>query len=76
MIAAGNRVMIKPSELVPHFAALLKELVAQGAVVFIMTMVQGWGPPSSIIPGIERFAGLAGGLLSCTWWPSSSRPRR
>jgi coniferyl-aldehyde dehydrogenase len=28
-IAAGNRVMIKPSELVPHFSALLKELVAQ-----------------------------------------------
>jgi coniferyl-aldehyde dehydrogenase len=27
-IAAGNRVMIKPSELTPHFAALLKELIA------------------------------------------------
>ncbi len=27
-IAAGNRVMIKPSELVPHFSALLKQLVA------------------------------------------------
>jgi coniferyl-aldehyde dehydrogenase len=27
-IAAGNRVIIKPSELVPHFAALLKEAVA------------------------------------------------
>jgi len=27
-LAAGNRVMIKPSELTPHFAALLKELVA------------------------------------------------
>jgi coniferyl-aldehyde dehydrogenase len=27
-IAAGNRVMIKPSELAPHFSALLKELVA------------------------------------------------
>jgi len=27
-IAAGNLVMIKPSELTPHFAALLKELVA------------------------------------------------
>src|ERR1700752_2162134 len=27
--AAGNRVMIKPSELTPHFAALLKEIVAQ-----------------------------------------------
>jgi coniferyl-aldehyde dehydrogenase len=28
-IAAGNRVIIKPSELVPHFSALLKDLVAQ-----------------------------------------------
>jgi coniferyl-aldehyde dehydrogenase len=27
-IAAGNRVMIKPSELTPHFAALVKELIA------------------------------------------------
>ncbi|MBR0828863.1 coniferyl aldehyde dehydrogenase [Bradyrhizobium manausense] len=27
-IAAGNRVIIKPSELVPHFSALLRELVA------------------------------------------------
>lgn len=28
-IAAGNRVIIKPSELVPHFSALLKETVAE-----------------------------------------------
>jgi uncharacterized membrane protein YccC len=35
----------------------------QGTVVFIMTLVQGWGPPSSIMPGIERFAGITGGLL-------------
>ena len=28
-IAAGNRVMIKPSELTPRFAALLKEIVAE-----------------------------------------------
>ncbi len=28
-IAAGNRVMIKPSELVPRFSALLKEVIAQ-----------------------------------------------
>lgn len=27
-IAAGNRVMIKPSELTPHFAALLKDVIA------------------------------------------------
>jgi uncharacterized membrane protein YccC len=35
----------------------------QGAVVFIMTMVQGSGPPSSIIPGFERLAGITGGLF-------------
>lgn len=28
-VAAGNRVIIKPSELVPHFSALLRELMAQ-----------------------------------------------
>lgn len=28
-LAAGNRVIIKPSEQVPHFSALLRELVAQ-----------------------------------------------
>jgi uncharacterized membrane protein YccC len=35
----------------------------QAAVVFISTMVQGPGPPGSILPGIERFAGITGGLL-------------
>lgn len=37
-IAAGNRVIIKPSELVPHFSALLQETVAQrfdGAEVLV-----------------------------------------
>jgi coniferyl-aldehyde dehydrogenase len=28
-LAAGNRIMIKPSELTPHFAAALREIVAQ-----------------------------------------------
>src|SRR6201996_9475305 len=28
-LAAGNRVMIKPSELTPHFSALLKQLIAE-----------------------------------------------
>jgi coniferyl-aldehyde dehydrogenase len=28
-IAAGNRVMVKPSELTPHFAALLQQVIAQ-----------------------------------------------
>jgi hypothetical protein len=35
----------------------------QGAVVFILTLVQGPGSPNSILPGIERFAGITGGLL-------------
>jgi uncharacterized membrane protein YccC len=35
----------------------------QGAVVFISTLIQGWGPPASIFPGIDRFAGITGGLL-------------
>jgi uncharacterized membrane protein YccC len=35
----------------------------QGAVVFISTLVQGAGPPTSILPGIERLAGITGGLL-------------
>jgi uncharacterized membrane protein YgaE (UPF0421/DUF939 family) len=34
----------------------------QGAVVFISTLIQGWGPTASILPGIERFAGIGGGL--------------
>jgi uncharacterized membrane protein YccC len=35
----------------------------QGAVVFICTLIQGAGPPTSILPGIERLAGITGGLL-------------
>ncbi len=35
----------------------------QGAVVFICTLVQNWGPPTSIAQGIERFAGITGGLV-------------
>jgi uncharacterized membrane protein YccC len=35
----------------------------QGAVVFMMTLVQGFGPPASIAAGVERFAGITGGLL-------------
>ncbi|HLB97124.1 MAG TPA: hypothetical protein VJK90_05645, partial [Acetobacteraceae bacterium] len=35
----------------------------QTAVVFIVTLVQDWGPPASIFPGVERLAGITGGLL-------------
>jgi uncharacterized membrane protein YccC len=35
----------------------------QGTVVFMMTLVQGVGPPDSVVVGVERFAGITGGLL-------------
>jgi uncharacterized membrane protein YccC len=35
----------------------------QFAVVFISTLVQGGEPPASIWPGIERFAGITGGVV-------------
>jgi uncharacterized membrane protein YccC len=34
----------------------------QAAIVLIITLVQGWAPPTSILPGIDRFAGMAVGL--------------
>jgi uncharacterized membrane protein YccC len=36
----------------------------QAAVVFIITLVQGDGPPTSIMPGINRFAGIAIGMMT------------
>jgi len=47
----------------------------QGAFAFIVTMIQGPAPPTSILPGIDRFAGIAGGLailwiVSLVMWPS------
>ena len=46
----------------------------QAALVLIMTLVQGWGPPDSILPGIARFAGMMAGLgilmiVSLIFWP-------
>jgi uncharacterized membrane protein YccC len=35
----------------------------QGAVVLISTLVQGSGPPLAISQGIDRFAGITGGLV-------------
>jgi hypothetical protein len=34
----------------------------QAAVVFIMTIVQGAGPPTSILPGLGRLFGIIGGM--------------
>jgi len=47
----------------------------QAAFVFIITMIQGPAPPQSILPGIDRFVGITGGLgtllvISLLLWPS------
>ena len=47
----------------------------QAAMVFIVTMAQGPRPPTSLLPGIDRFIGITGGLavlmvLSVALWPS------
>ena len=34
----------------------------QAAIVYIITLVQGWRPPDSITPGVDRLAGMAVGL--------------
>jgi hypothetical protein len=36
---------------------------SQATVVYIVTLVQGWGPPSSILPGIDRFVGILCGVI-------------
>lgn len=46
----------------------------QAAIVFIITLVQSAGPPSSLMPGVDRFAGITGGLailliVSVALWP-------
>ena len=47
----------------------------QAAFAFIITLIQGEGPPDSIMPGVDRFAGIVGGLailliVSMVLWPS------
>jgi uncharacterized membrane protein YccC len=51
----------------------------QATIVLIMTLVQGWGPPGSLLPGIDRFAGIMEGLailmlVSLVTWTESARP--
>lgn len=46
----------------------------QAAVAFIVTLAQGRGPPASLMPGLDRFVGITGGLLvlmviSLVLWP-------
>ncbi len=36
----------------------------QAAVVYILTLVQGEGPPLSILPGIDRFVGITLGIVT------------
>jgi uncharacterized membrane protein YccC len=49
----------------------------QAAFVFIVTLIQGPAPPSSIMPGLDRFAGITAGLavlllVSLLLWPSGA----
>jgi uncharacterized membrane protein YccC len=46
----------------------------QACIGFIVTLVQGDGPPGSMTPGVSRFAGITGGILvllaiSLVLWP-------
>jgi uncharacterized membrane protein YccC len=48
----------------------------QAAIVFIITLVQGWSPPDSILPGIDRLAGMVCGLavlliVTAVIWPDA-----
>ena len=48
----------------------------QAALALIMTLVQGWMPPGSILPGLERFGGMMAGLgilmiVSLLFWPTA-----
>ena len=47
----------------------------QAAFAFIVTLIQGEAPPDSIMPGVDRFAGIVGGLsilmvVSMVIWPT------
>jgi uncharacterized membrane protein YccC len=49
----------------------------QMSLAFIMTLVQGFGPPASIWPGLDRFAGIMMGLtvlllVSLILWPEEA----
>lgn len=53
----------------------------QAAFVFIVTLIQGAAPPNSIMPGVDRFAGIVGGLgilfiVSMVIWPADEAPDR
>jgi hypothetical protein len=44
-------------------------------VAFIVTLSQDFGPPQSVLPGVDRFVAMLGGLgilwvLSLILWPA------
>ncbi len=52
-------------------------LGTQAAFVFIVTLIQGPAPPTSIMPGIDRFVGISGGMailliISLMLWPNEA----
>ncbi len=47
----------------------------QAAFAFIVTLIKGAAPPASIMPGVDRFVGIVGGLailmvVSLVLWPT------
>jgi uncharacterized membrane protein YccC len=49
----------------------------QAVVAFIVTLSQDFGPPQSVLPGVDRFVAMLGGLgilwvLSLILWPAGS----
>jgi len=51
---------------VQHSARGIGYVGIQAAVVFIIMMIQQWGPPTGLAAGIERFVGITGGLFVIT----------
>lgn len=55
-------------------------LGTQAAFVYVITLIQGPAPPTSVMPGVDRFVGIAGGLgilllVSLLLWPSDEEDR-
>jgi uncharacterized membrane protein YccC len=44
----------------PHRIAVVG---TQAVIAFILTFIQGWGPPVSLLPAIDRVAGMLGALI-------------
>ena len=62
-----------PEPAPPHWHRVVFILGGIAALV-VITMAQGSGPSASLLPGIDRFAGITGGLLilmvvSMMLWP-------